>query len=236
MGGGKIVQRGTTVAGVTRSRGRPRHPDVLTPTEWRVADLVRHGLSRRQIAERSGVSLDAVKYHLQNISQKLGIDGGVQELRRWPGIPVSSPLTGSARGEPMPDPTTLTSVGQIALYVTSVDDTERFYRDVLGLPHLYTFGDLAFFDCGGIRLYLHAVDPEKWVAGSVVYFRVGDIHATYERLLAEGVHWNGAPHLIHRHDDGTEEWMAFFTDPAGNTLALMSQVRHHPPDDPAISP
>ena len=30
--------------------------------------------------------------------------------------------------------------------------------------------------------------------------------------------------MIHRHDDGTEEWMAFFADPFGNTLALMSQV------------
>jgi hypothetical protein len=25
---------------------------------------------------------------------------------------------------------------------------------VLGLPHLYTYGDLAFFDCGGVRLFL----------------------------------------------------------------------------------
>lgn len=40
--------------------------------------------------------------------------------------------------------------------------------------------------------------------------------------------FQGAPHLIHRHEDGTEEWMAFFTDPAGNTLALMSQVRSAP--------
>jgi DNA-binding NarL/FixJ family response regulator len=42
-------------------RGRPRHPDQLTPNEWRVADAVRHGLSNRQIAERRGVSLDAIK-------------------------------------------------------------------------------------------------------------------------------------------------------------------------------
>jgi len=180
-------------------------------------------MSRREIAERSGVSLDAVKYHLQNISQKLGVQG-VAELRRWPGIPAASPLAATDSGDPMTDPTALTSVGQIALHVTSVDEAERFYRDVLGLPHLYTFGDLTFFDAGGTRLYLQAVEPEKWVAGSVVYFRVGDIHATYEKLTASDVHFTGAPHMIHRHDDGTEEWMVFFTDPAGNMLALMSQV------------
>jgi methylmalonyl-CoA/ethylmalonyl-CoA epimerase len=134
----------------------------------------------------------------------------------------------------MSDPTALTSVGQIALHVTSVGEAERFYRDVLGLPHLYTFGDLAFFDCGGTRLYLQAVEPERWVAGSIVYFRVGDITAAYERLTAAGVDWNGPPHLIHRHDDGTEEWMAFFSDPFGNTLALMSQVAAA--ESPGIAP
>lgn len=124
----------------------------------------------------------------------------------------------------MTDPTALTSVGQLSLYVTSVDEAERFYRDVLGLPHLYTFGNLAFFSCGATRLYLHTVDSTRWVAGSVVYFEVADIHRAYEKLSAAGVRWSGAPHMIHKHDDGTQEWMAFFTDPAGNMLALMSQV------------
>jgi methylmalonyl-CoA/ethylmalonyl-CoA epimerase len=30
--------------------------------------------------------------------------------------------------------------------------------------------------------------------------------------------------MIHRHADSTEEWMAFFTDPEGRTLALMARV------------
>lgn len=196
---------------------------MLTPTEWRIADLVRHGLSRRQIADRAGVSLDAVKYHLQNINFKIGIHG-VAELRQWPGIPATSRAPSRDRGDLMTDPSVITSVGQVALYVTSVDVAERFYRDVLGLAHLYTFGDLTFFDAGGTRLYLHAVQPEKWVAGSVVYLRVGDIHAAYEKLGGADVQFNGAPHMIHRHEDGTEEWMVFFTDPSGNMLALMSDV------------
>jgi DNA-binding NarL/FixJ family response regulator len=44
-----------------RDRGRPPHPDVLTPGEWRVAEAVRHGLGNREIATRQGVSIDAVK-------------------------------------------------------------------------------------------------------------------------------------------------------------------------------
>ena len=196
---------------------------MLTPTEWRIADLVRHGMSRREIATRKGISLDAVKYHLQNISRKLGVDG-VADLRHWPGVPASSPrLDPDLEGAHMSDPTALSSVGQVALHVTSIADAEAFYRDVLGLPHLYTFGDLAFFDAGGTRLYLQAVEAERWTAGTIIYFRVGDIHATYERLSAAAVHFNGAPHMIHRHEDGTEEWMAFFTDPSGNQLSIMCQ-------------
>jgi hypothetical protein len=30
--------------------------------------------------------------------------------------------------------------------------------------------------------------------------------------------------MIHRHQSGVEEWMAFFEDPDGKLLALMSQV------------
>jgi hypothetical protein len=39
------------------------------------------------------------------------------------------------------------------------------------------------------------------------------------------VEFINAPHLIHRHEDGTEEWMAAFQDNEGRPLQLMSQVR-----------
>lgn len=52
-----------------------------------------------------------------------------------------------------------------------------------------------------------------------------DIHTATDALRAKGVVFQGEPHLIHRHEDGTEEWMSFFSDPDGNTLALMSQVK-----------
>ncbi len=212
--------------GVGRPRGRPSHPDVLTPAEWRVADLVRHGMSRRQIASRRDVSLDAVRYHLGNISRKVSV-GGVSALRHWPGIPASQSGTAvpaaTVQEGSMFTSTQLTAVGQIALLVTDVEEAERFYRDVLELRHLYTFDDLTFFDCGGTRLFLRAVRPDDWAAGSIVYFQVADLHAAHDRLAAAAVGFQGAPHMIHRHEDGTEEWMAFFTDPAGNVLALMSQ-------------
>lgn len=74
-----------------RQRGRPPHDDVLTPAEWRVAEAVRHGLSNPEIARRQGVSTDAVKYHVANALQKLGLSRRA-ELRHWTGIRRDSNL------------------------------------------------------------------------------------------------------------------------------------------------
>ncbi len=52
-----------------------------------------------------------------------------------------------------------------------------------------------------------------------------DIHAAKAELEERGVKFINAPHLIHRHEDGTEEWMAAFEDNEGRILELMTQVR-----------
>ena len=59
----------------------------------------------------------------------------------------------------------------------------------------------------------------------MIYFAVDDIDDAYAELRSRGIAFRGAPHLIHRYPDGTEEWMAFFDDMDGEILALMSQVR-----------
>jgi DNA-binding CsgD family transcriptional regulator/predicted enzyme related to lactoylglutathione lyase len=209
-----------------RGRGRPPHPDVLTPAEWRVLDMVRHGFRRSEIARRRETSVDAVKYHLANISGKLGV--GSRELRHWPGIPATTALARRRRTDPTMTASTTTrlgTIGQVSLSIREVARAERFYGETLGLPHVFTFGDLAFFDADGTRLYLHRKDEADWQPGSILYFLVDDIHATQERLAQGGVHFAGAPHVIYTDDaTGVEEWMTFFEDGEGNTLALMSRV------------
>jgi hypothetical protein len=54
---------------------------------------------------------------------------------------------------------------------------------------------------------------------------VPDINAAHEELLQRGIQFTNGPHLIHRHADGTEEWMAFFQDLEERPLALMCQVK-----------
>ena len=185
-------------------------------------DWVRHGVRRAEIARRRGTTVNAVKYHLANITGKLGVSS-TRELRHWPGYPVTRRLS-AGKGSTMATSPALGRLGQVSLLARDSDRVEGFYRDVLGLPHLFTFGDLVFFDCDGTRLFIRAVEEREWRASSILYFVVEDIRAAHEELQRREVRFQGAPHLIHRHDDGDEEWMAFFEDREGNTLALMSRV------------
>jgi DNA-binding CsgD family transcriptional regulator/catechol 2,3-dioxygenase-like lactoylglutathione lyase family enzyme len=210
----------------TRSRrGRPPHDDVLTPAEWRVVHAVQHGMTSREIAERRGISVDAVKFHVANAVAKLGVRNR-KALRQWFRAPKRSALGRKERavGKTVDAPLELGPIGQISRSVKDIHAAEAWYGTVLGLRRLYTFGKLAFFDCGGTRLLL-TQEGQAPSAESILYLRVAQIERAYTELQARGVEFINAPHMIHRHADGTEEWMAFFKDPEGRPLAIMSQVK-----------
>ncbi len=202
-----------------RERGRPAHPDVLTPGEWRVIEAVRHGLRNREIAARQGVSLDAVKYHVANALHKLGMSSRA-ELRRWNGVRRDSRL--HAKEYSMERNIKLGPLGQIARTVRDIAAARAWYADVLGLTHLYSFGNLAFFDCGGVRLFLS--EGEGPASESILYFQVEDVRAAHAALEARGAQFTHAPHMVHRHENGQEEWMAVFNDNEGRPLAIMAKV------------
>lgn len=124
----------------------------------------------------------------------------------------------------MDEPLRLGPLGQVSMNVSDIERSVAFYRDVLGLPYLFTAGQLAFFDCDGVRLFLDALPEVQGRASSVLYFSVPAIDAAYRDLAARGVKFTGAPHLIHKDARGVELWMAFFEDPDANVLAVMSEV------------
>ncbi len=66
-------------------RGRPPHPDVLTPREWEVLGAIRDGLSNEQIAQQLNIGLDGVKYHVTEILTKLGLENRHDAARWRPG-------------------------------------------------------------------------------------------------------------------------------------------------------
>jgi len=206
---------------LSKPRGRPPYDDLLTPAEWRVVHAVQHGMSNREIANRFGISLDGVKFHVANAVGKLGLDNK-QALKQWFTAPKTSAL--QQQEDSMNNTDTIKTIGQISRSVADIQKAVSWYRDVLGLSHLFTFGDLAFFDCDGTRLFLNQGDSKPGDE-SIIYFRVDDIQASHQQLTNNGVEFISAPHMIHQHDNGDEEWMAFFNDLEGRPLAIMATAK-----------
>ena len=116
-------------------------------------------------------------------------------------------------------------LAQVSMLCRSAAATEAWYRDVLRLPHIFTFGDLVFFDMAGTRLYFREVPNDEFREGSILYFSVDDMSVAVSTLEGRGVSFQGAPHMIFKDDEtGIEEWFAFFDDPDGNTLALLARI------------
>ena len=187
----------------------------------------RHGMTMSQISQRRGISCYGVRYHLRNATDKLGIKSSA-ELRQFPGFPRTSSRSTHEEGASMTDTAnkvTMGEIGQISMLTRSAAKAEQWYRETLRLSHIFTFGDLVFFDCAGTRLYIREVPDAEWRPSSILYFLVPDIAQAHEDLRARDIKFTGAPHMIFRDPEtGTEEWMAFFEDPDGNTLAVMSRV------------
>jgi methylmalonyl-CoA/ethylmalonyl-CoA epimerase len=118
----------------------------------------------------------------------------------------------------------LSAIGQIAGTVKDLKAAVPFYRDALGLKFLFEAGNMAFFDCGGVRLMLSSGEKPSESYNSILYFRVDEIQVAYRTLADRGVSFERDPHLVARMPDH-ELWMAFFRDPDRNVLALMSEVR-----------
>lgn len=118
----------------------------------------------------------------------------------------------------------ITSIGQIAIIVHDLERAMAFYRDTLGLPLLFKAGNLAFLDCGGLRLMLGPAEtPELDHLSSILYFKVRDINAAHRRLMELGVKIEAPPRLIAPMPT-YDLWMMGFRDTEGNIMELMSEV------------
>lgn len=119
----------------------------------------------------------------------------------------------------------LATIEQIAVTAHDVERATAFYRDKLGMKHLFSAPPgLAFFDCGGIRLMLSLPPkPEFDHSSSIIYFNVADIELAYRTLSERGVHFEEKPNFVA--DMGTYDlWIGSFRDSENNLLALMSHV------------
>lgn len=115
-------------------------------------------------------------------------------------------------------------IGQIAIVCRDVARARDFYRDALGVKHLFDAGPtLSFFQSGTTRLMLSVAEGEA-TGTSVLYFFVSDISAVKSELAGKGVNFIDEPHMIAKMPDH-ELWLAEFRDSEGNVLALMEERR-----------
>ncbi len=117
------------------------------------------------------------------------------------------------------------TVGQLLIPVTDLERAIAFYRDSLGLRFLFSAPpQMSFFQAGPVRLLVGVPESSRLAdRGSMVYFKVADIHAVFETLQARGVAVGDPPHVVHR-TPTMELWLCEFRDPDGNQLALMSET------------
>jgi methylmalonyl-CoA/ethylmalonyl-CoA epimerase len=117
-------------------------------------------------------------------------------------------------------------IGQIAINAKDVVRAKTFYRDVLGLTHLFDAGPkLAFFQCSGVRLMITTAErPEFDHPASIIYYRVADLNAVCDKLSAKGVALEQRPTLVAPMPDH-DLWMAFIRDTENNLVGLMAEVK-----------
>jgi methylmalonyl-CoA/ethylmalonyl-CoA epimerase len=117
---------------------------------------------------------------------------------------------------------TPTRLAQVAIVVEDLDRAKAFYRDVLGLPHLFDAPPgLAFFQCGETRLMLSRPEGPDAAGGSILYYGVDDVEAACREMSAQGVAFEEPARKI-AEVEGKPIHLAICRDSEGSLLGLIS--------------
>jgi Lactoylglutathione lyase and related lyases len=117
----------------------------------------------------------------------------------------------------------LTGILQIAISVENVERAIAFYRDVLELKYLMSGPNMAFFDCGGVRLYLASEAGAEWAgSNSNVYFRTKDMPRLLLSLKEKKVAIHQEPQIIASMPDH-DLWLMWIRDSEQNLLGIMEE-------------
>jgi DNA-binding CsgD family transcriptional regulator/catechol 2,3-dioxygenase-like lactoylglutathione lyase family enzyme len=208
--------------------GRPRHPDILTPAEWRILAGLRDGHANAEIASSIPCSVETVRFHLRNVRDKLGLRSR-QALRDWPGRPVERHRLAeeSAHTWRIREQIPLIAVGDMPRSLA-------FYVDLLGMEVVSCWPDApavpgwAALGAAAARLMLHDGHHRREAhtlrgGGSVTLtLYVDGLDALHAGLSGAG--WK--PSMIERMPYGARE--CYLSDPDGNELALVEFAASDP--------
>lgn len=117
----------------------------------------------------------------------------------------------------------IAGVLQLAIPVRDIARATVFYRDSLGLKFLMGAPNMAFFDCGGVRLYLDANEVSQQApSNQFVYFRSTDIVNHVSELKAKNISIHQEPRVIAKLPHA-EVWLMWIHDSEGNLLGIMEE-------------
>lgn len=125
------------------------------------------------------------------------------------------------------DAVSLSRIKQIAIPVHTLDKAKAFYRDTLGLRHLFDAPPaLSFFDCGGVQLMLAGPEAQGKDGDQqhpVLFYDASDIKKTHAWIKSSGAKSLEEPRVVMR-SNGREIWISSVSDGQGNVVGLMSDV------------
>lgn len=133
-----------------------------------------------------------------------------------------------------PAPTAAVHAVGVTLLVSDLARSLAFYRDLLGFYEVDSGEGNVVLASGGTRLVLRASADLGRISRRTVHLNleVGDIHAVYAELKANGVRFTYPPRVVNR---GTrlELWGAAFRDPDGHGIAI---AQWRTPTEPERAP
>ena len=117
----------------------------------------------------------------------------------------------------------LTGILQIAIPAKDIARATAFYRDVLELQFLMNGPNMAFFHCGGVRLYVDA-NPGVAESGgnSLIYFRTANIQREHSLFKERNVEIHQEPRVIASLPD-RDIWLMWIRDSEKNLLGIMEE-------------
>ena len=118
----------------------------------------------------------------------------------------------------------ISKVGQISVRAKDIERATVFYRDTLGLKHLFKTSNISFFDCGGVNLFITIPEnAELDHPSSIIYFDVEDIQKAFKTLSERGVKFEEKPNVVGQLGN-LDVWIAIFRDSENNLMGLRSMV------------
>jgi catechol 2,3-dioxygenase-like lactoylglutathione lyase family enzyme len=111
----------------------------------------------------------------------------------------------------------------------AVDDLEKarqFYTGTLGIPTSEQYGLMTLHLAGGRETLIYPKDDHTPATYTILNFPVDDIEKAVDELTARGVRFEryaGAEQDDRGISRGGGPYIAWFTDPAGNILAVLQE-------------